>query len=161
MDYNAKTPRATVTIQKTSFQIPQPFEEGHVCTGAEANSLNQTVCENVRNNTAKKVQDGLAAGKSIEDLQVEIDEYVKGYEFGARRAGGRSGDPVRQKGMESAREKVREALKKKGVVLKDIPAAEITAHAEKALEKHPQILERAAAIIAAQNEALEGLEIDA
>ncbi len=159
MKFTQKTPRASVTIQKNQFDVPQPYEEGHSLNANEAAALNQLVCENIRNNQAKVVSDGLAAGKTVDELQKVIDEYCVTYEFGVRRKGSR-GDPVMAKAIEIASEKVREALKKKGVTLKTVTAAEIRAKAEAAVKQHPQILEAAKIIVAQSDKTLSGLSLD-
>lgn len=45
---------------KMEFTVSQPFDEGHVCTAAEAKVLNQVRRENLGNNFRAKVQATLA-----------------------------------------------------------------------------------------------------
>lgn len=78
-----------VTIAGHVFAVPLRYEAGHVITEGEASALNQTLCENVRNNLApklKKEQDALAEGTSLnaDEWQAKVTEYGTSYEFGVR-----------------------------------------------------------------------------
>src|SRR5215510_10072139 len=94
-----------ITIQGKAFKVRVKYAAGHV--------LNQTYWENLRNNFAKKVADGLESGISEEVLQSQLDDYAAEYEFGERRGGGGGfrGDPVMTAAMAIAREVVRNAIK--------------------------------------------------
>lgn len=122
MKFDASTPRANLTIGDATFTCPAVFAAGHVLTEGEAQTLNQTLRENVRNNLAHKTKPGKAKDGTetpAEGLtQDEVDAYVAEYEMGLRRGGG-GGEarlsPVERKARQIAREKVLEALKKKGL----------------------------------------------
>jgi len=134
------TPRTNITIQGETFAAPQPYAEGHVLSGNEANALNQTYAENLRNNFASKVKAAQEAGTfDLAQFQSEFDEYASGYEFGVRSGGGggggRSANPVRAEAMSIARALVKKAIVKKGLKLSDYTAADITARATAALDK--------------------------
>jgi len=78
-----------VTIAGHVFSVPLKYEAGHVLTEGEASALNQTLCENVRNNLApklKKEQDALTEGKTLDvtEWQTKVTEYGTAYEFGVR-----------------------------------------------------------------------------
>ena len=107
MDFNKEPPTGAVVIQEYTFSIPKPFAEGHVCTGAEADVLNQTLAENIRNNTAGRVKKAVAEGSFDHALmQAEIDAYVKEYEFGVRRGRGPV-DPIEREALAIAKEEVK------------------------------------------------------
>lgn len=68
---------------KLEFVVGQPFDEGHVCTAAEAKALNQIRAENIGNNWRSRVQATIAGEKdalSENDLRQAFakydDEYV-------------------------------------------------------------------------------------
>lgn len=152
MQFDSNTPRRKVTIQETSFEVPTPFTEGYTLSENEASALNQLLIENVRNNFAAKIKKAEEAKTAI-PTQAELDAYVEGYEFGERSGGGRTSDPVEREAMEIAREKVRQALQKKGHKIADVKAATITQLAQDALEKYPSIREQAKAVVAARQAA--------
>jgi len=160
MKFTSKTPRVPVTIQKQVFQLPQPFSVGDVLDENMTRALNQVFCENIRNNQAKAVSDGIAAGKSVEELQADIDAYMADYDFGVRRLGGRGGDPIMIQALSIAKERIKNGMKKKGIVLKTVSTEDLNKLAAEAVEKHPQIMESAKAIVAAQAEAIAGLELE-
>jgi hypothetical protein len=118
--FSPDTARRPLTIENQEFTVPVLFAAGHVLTEGEAASLNQTLRENVRNNLAARLKPGKdnAAPKGLS--QADVDAYVTEYEFGARRGGG-GGEagfsPVERKARSIAREKVKEALAKRGQTL--------------------------------------------
>src|SRR4051812_23750391 len=132
----------TITIAERPFQVPNPFAEGHVLTASQADALNQTFHENIRNNLAKKL-------KEVTDpteAQKIVDEYANDYEFGVRGGGGGSRDPVMTEALSMAREIVKRQLQKKGHKISGegaVTAKEITALAKQALDKHPEWVESA------------------
>lgn len=122
-----------ITIQGKQFSIPQPYTEGHPLTANEAGALNQTFAENIRNNTAKWVQEALDGNTFEQDvLQSKIGDYADNYEFGAR-LGGRAGDPVAAAALDIAKTSVRKALKRDGHKLSDYKSADISEKARKVL----------------------------
>lgn len=152
-----KTPREAFTIAGQTFQVVQPYAEGHVLTSGEASALNQTYAENIRNNFAARVKDAVEAGTFDQEVfQGQLDDYMGEYEFGVRRGGGgRSGDPVMAEAMTIARDKVRQAIKRAGKhKLSDVPASEITRLAKELISsgKYPQIMEAAKARVDAQRD---------
>jgi hypothetical protein len=117
----------TITIQGQTFRVQPRYAAGHQLKENEASALNQTYFENLRNNFAKKVSDGLEAGTGLDVLQQQLDDYAAEYEFGARTGGGGfRGDPVMTYAMGISREMVRNAIKAKGLNLDDYPASKIT-----------------------------------
>jgi len=127
-------PNETITIQGKSFAVPVKYEEGHVLKVNEASALNQTYWENLRNNFANKVKEGIEAGLDDATLQQQLDDYAADYEFGERRGGGGfRGDPVMTAAMNIARELIRTQVKVKG--LEEFSAPKVTQVAKALLEK--------------------------
>lgn len=146
--------RTAITVAGVSLSVPAPFVEGHVLRPNEAAALNQTYAENLRNNFASNVKKAIetagdAKNLDLESLQNEMDEYITKYDFGVRRGGGgtRVVDPIEREALNLAKEKVKTALRNKGHNLKDIGAEQINKLAKQALEKYPQLLERAKQIV--------------
>ena len=128
--------RVELTVAGRTVQVASPYSSGHVLSEEEANVLNQTYRENIRNNCAKEVK----ALKSDEEAQAAVDAYVESYEFGARR-GGPTGprDPVTSAAMDIARNAILRALKKNGVKRSEVSASDITERAKKLVEEDPRI----------------------
>lgn len=145
MDFNTKTPRASVTIDGIEFTVPQPFTEGHVCTANEAHALNQILVENSRNNFASRIKRAKEKG-TAQPTQAELDEYLSGYAFGERRAGGL--DAVTAEAVELALVHVKKAITKSGGKISDYKAKDLEAKALEVVGKNPQLLEQAKAIVA-------------
>ncbi len=152
--------KTQVTISGVPFEVPEPFTEGHVLRANEANVLNQTYAENIRNNFAgvvKKAQEkAKAEGREMSEgevleLATQLETYISEYDFGARRGTPRAAvDPVTREALNIARAKVREALKKKGISLKDFDKEKLEALATDALQRYPQIVEQARTIVEAK-----------
>ena len=153
-------PRSEITIAGVTLSVPAPFSDGHVLRPNEAGVLNQTYAENIRNNFAAKVK---AAQKVSEEsgqpidpasLQIELDTYIQSYDFGVRRGGGTRVvlDPVTKEALRLASERVKAALKKRGLNLKEVGNAKIKELAEQALEQHPILMERAQQIVALKSD---------
>lgn len=122
-----------ITIQGQTFKVPIRYSAGHTLTEGEAGALNQTYHENLRNNFANKVRDGVEAGTGLDVLQQQLDDYANDYQFGVRTGGGGfRGDPVMTLAMNIAREMVRQAIKSKGLDQEEWPASRVT-QAAKAL----------------------------
>lgn len=169
MNINPETPMHEITCAGITLSAPAPYAEGHTLTPNEAAVLNQTLAENLRNNFASKVK---AAQKAAIEAETEVDvgalvtefgDYVASYEFGVRRTGGTRApvDPVEKEALSIAIAKVKAALKAKGLAIKDVPAEQIRELATAAVEKHPQIREQAAKVVAMKAEmAAEALDLD-
>ena len=147
-----------ITIAGHTFNVPVRYQEGHELTDGEASALNQTYHENLRNNFASKVKEGTSNGKSVEDMQAELDTYAEGYQFGVRTGGGGTRDPVKSEAMRLAKEKIKEFLRGKGVKASAITAELLNEKAKALIEKDPKIMELAKKRIAeAQAAATEDL----
>lgn len=142
-------PLKDITIQGVSLDVPVPYEEGHVLRPNEANTLNQTYHENLRNNFAGEVKDALAEveenGGSVDvaALQKSLNEYVLEYDFGVSRGGFRAQDPVMSLAIKLAKEKLRPVIKARGIKLADLGGAKLTELAKQAVEKNPGFMAEA------------------
>jgi len=124
-----------ITIQGQTFKVPIRYAAGHPLTEGEASALNQTLHENLRNNFAKRVGEGVEAGIGVEVLQQQLDDYASEYQFGVRTGGGGfRGDPVMTLAMGSAREMIRTVIKTKGLDPEEWPPVRISQAARALLE---------------------------
>lgn len=147
MDFNKETPSGVLKIQELSFNIPQPFGEGHVCTTSEAGVLNQTLAENTRNNWADRVKKAKeeATDEAPFDhakMQAGIDEYLEDYAFGVRRGRGPS-DPIERETLTIAKDVVKTALREKGFKLGDISPEDINRLADELIAANSDIAKEA------------------
>ncbi len=143
MEFNKETPTGAVLIQANTFTVPKPFTEGHVCSAPEADVLNQTLAENIRNNMAARVKKAVDDGSYDQaGMQGEIDSYLEEYEFGVRRGRGPV-DPIEREALAIAKEEVKRALRSKGYKLADIATDDINRLAEDAIAANPDITKEA------------------
>ena len=159
--------RRDITVKGLILTTALIYDEGHECDEHEARTLNQTRCENLRNNFASEIQKAIDEAKvtSASELSAEVkaqlqrdfDMYAKGYTFEGR---GAIVDPVRTQAIQLAMGKIKETLKKKGHRLSDIGADKIKEMAEQAVDSKPVFMERAAKIIEMKRAAAEELSID-
>jgi hypothetical protein len=152
----------TITIQGETFTVVQPYEEGHVINANEAQALNQTFAENVRNNFAKRVKDAKEAGSFVlEQLQATLDEYMEKYSFGTRVGGGGGGrrDPVLAEAISIALDKIKDAIKKGGGNVSDYDAKDLRANAKVLAERTPEIMEAARETVK-RNQAIAATSLD-
>lgn len=120
----------TKTIAGLEFTISQPYDEGHVCTAAEAKALNQTRSENIGNNMRKAVEAALEAqdkgDKSlINAIHAEVAKYDSEYAFTLANVGAsRRLDPVEREARSIAREALKAHLSKTGRKIGVVPDGE-------------------------------------
>ena len=139
--YNSETARKDITVKNKIYSIPTPFAEGHVCTQNEANALNQLLAENVRNNVAGKLKNG------VEVSQEDFDAYVASYDFGVRAVSTK--DPVEKIMRELVEAKINQQLASKGLSKKSMETEKYNEAVEKAIEANREILQaRAREILA-------------
>lgn len=110
----------TVTISGKEFEVRQPFATGHVLTEGEAQQLNQTRAENVRNNLAAKVKlafgDEPSAEVNPETIASIVADYDNAYEMTLATVGAkRVTDPIEVEARKIAVEMLTDFLKKKGL----------------------------------------------
>lgn len=159
----------TMRCQGFELAVETPYAEGHVLLANEAEVLNQTLVENLRNNFASRIRarqdEGEKAGSvyapDLTELQDEFDEYAASYEFGVRRAGGgsvRTSDPVEREARKMAEKRVKAAIQQKGHMIKDVPKEKLNELVESFYTQHKEVLhEQAQTIIDTQND-LPGLD---
>lgn len=162
------TGRKAITIQGVEFEILQPYSEGHTCTAAEAQALNQTRSEAIRNNTAAKVKaqlklagTSLFEGKEVQialtdevllELNLVIGAYDAEYQFTLASVGGgrASRDPIEVEATRIAKASVASSLKSQGRTLKSI-----THDGENVIEGGAEKLAAAIATVAARPEVVQ------
>lgn len=110
----------SVTISGHTFEVSQPYAEGHTCTALEAKALNQTRAENIANNFRKRVKDAGDDAKALDEIRKAFAEYEATYEFAVRVAGGSTKDPVEVEALKIARKKLAQLIKEQtGKTVKD------------------------------------------
>lgn len=158
MEFSKSTPKKEITIAKQVLTVIAPYAEGHTLTAEEANALNQTLAENLRNNFAPHVKAVVeAAGEGEVDLaglQAELDTYMGEYSFGFRKSGTSiAANPVERIAVSLARDAVKKALVAKGKSVKDFTAEQINELAVAAVGRNPAFTAQAEAIHAAKKAA--------
>lgn len=141
----------SLTIQGVQFEeVYSPsYQAGHQCSEVEAEVLNQTERENIRNNFAKRVKEakekdgGELTPESFATLQAELRQLSENYQFNVRQP--RQTDPVLNIAMDLVLTKIQNALRAQGVKLKDVPMADLKAKAKAMIDANPAILEKARA----------------
>ncbi len=160
MQLEENTPRKEITIKGVIFSVPAPFAEGHVLKANEANVLNQTLAENLRNNFANTVaaaheKAGDGGSVDVEALQAELDAYVTEYDFGVRSSG--TGQPKLEPRVRIARdlakEKIKEKIRASGKKVTDFDNSDLNTLALQLVEKDSFYLTEADRQLAAQQEA--------
>lgn len=147
----------TITIQGRQFTIPAPYASGHVLNESEAAAVNQLFAENVRNNFAGKIKQAEEKKEAVPG-QDELDKYCQEYKFGARGAAGPKLDPVEAEARRLASAAITEALKKKGIKLKDVPDDQLQGWIKEAVEQQPQFRTTAKTLIDQRAAALDALK---
>lgn len=112
-------------ISGVTVELSNPYEEGHICTAAEAKALNQVRAENIGNNnraTIKKMVEeagGEVDSKLTKAIQKLISEYELSYEFTLAAAGGSTRlDPLTKEARKLAKNAIIGKLKKAGKTMK-------------------------------------------
>lgn len=99
----------TIVIHGLEFHIPAPYGAGHPCTPVEADILNRTFADALRNNWAKRVASAKAQGEvEIASLREEFESYASTYSLGTARL--KFGDPVEREATKIARALAQESL---------------------------------------------------
>lgn len=161
MEIAKSTPTKEITIQGFPFEVPTPFAEGHVLTETEAQVLNQTLAENLRNNFGAQIkkskEEAEAEGNRYEPdlaaLQSAFQDYIAEYEFGAKRGGGGGVqlDPVERKARNLASAAIKRAVQAKGLKIKDVGTEKIKELADAYFQSNSDVLlSQARELIAAE-----------
>lgn len=153
-----------IKCQGIELSVPQPYAEGHVLLANEAQVLNQTYTENLRNNFASRLRSRAEAAEKEgqtyqpdpQELQAEFDGYVAEYQFGVRRASSGSSasalDPVEREARKMAEAKVKAAIQAKGHKLKEVPKEKLAELVDKFYAQHEEVLRmQAETVVEAQN----------
>lgn len=119
------TEKKTITISGHAFDVRQPFATGHVLTEGEANQLNQTWAENVRNNLAAKVKLAFSEEPTLEvnpdTIGAIVTSYDEAYEMTLATVGAkRVTDPIEVEARKIATEMLTDFLKKKGLSIRKL-----------------------------------------
>ena len=123
----------SITIQSVTFEVTEPYAEGHTLSSAEARALNQVRCENLANNMRKRVKEVIGDERLSQDsfdltpeehdaLQKEISAYDERYDFSMTRIRG-TADPVMTEARAIARRMILAQLKSQGRTLAEYKAA--------------------------------------
>lgn len=158
-DINKKTPRRAIRMGDMRVNVPEPFAEGHPLSESEANVLNQTYAENIRNNISSRVKN---SETELDEAAVQamIDEYVTTYEFGVRAGGGGVAlTPVERRVRKIASERVRAVLKEQGYTKKDIGDEAFDEYVQKVIDANPQITDLAESQLKAEQEAASAVDL--
>ncbi len=124
-----ETGTRAITIQGVMFKIPNIYAAGHVVTKQEAEALNQTRAEGIRNNCAtlvKKAKEGLAEGAElsadvIEALTEAVATYASEYTFSGNT--GRLTDPIDAESKLIAAQILDGQIVKNGMTIKEYKEA--------------------------------------
>lgn len=140
----------SLTIAGESFTVNLPYAEGHTLTAVEAKALNQTRCENIRNNLAKQVKDLKEAGNFDQAaFQKVVSEYDSNYTFATPSAGGgrKTMDPVEKEARKLAREMIKAALERQGTKIGDVDKDALAAKIDEVADM-PDVVKEAKAVVA-------------
>jgi len=135
--------RVPFTVAGQNATIKTPYKEGHQLTALEADALNQTWRENIRNGVANKVKESVKAKAGSEVIQKIVDEYAEKYQFSKR--GGQRLDPVRAEAKRLAKMQIDKKLAECGMSKKEFAAYDDRVAK---LMQHPKILEIAKSVVA-------------
>lgn len=121
-----------ITILEVEFPVSMPFDEGHVCTAAEARALNQTRRENLGNNIraeVKKYTEQAEGAMTLEELQAEFAKRDGEYVFTLANSGPAAAklDSVEREARSIARSLLKDAFGAAGAKLTVVPSAEVLA----------------------------------
>jgi len=118
----------TTIIAGETFEINTPYVAGHTLTEVEANVLNQTRVENVRNNTAKAIKEAKESGDpaKLAEARAAVLAYDLEYIFSAGGSRGEGAtvklDPIEREARKIAKAILTAELTKKGFKFSTAPA---------------------------------------
>jgi hypothetical protein len=154
-------------IKGVPFTVPHPFVEGHVLTEGEARVLNQTFKENIRNNfnavVVRALEAAAAEGSEVDvaELQEALEAYIAEYEFGqtAARASSKT-SPLDREIERLARQVVVNAIKAKGLKVKDIDADKVESFVAQVIASKGDVLRAEAEKVLAARASTAGISLD-
>lgn len=165
-----------IKVQGMIFHYSPRYFEGHVLTAVEAEVLNQTFGENLRNNFASKIRDAAEAlakdlpeGEKPREFTDEektafandFSAYAASYTFKAPRQGAGPVDPIDAEARKIAKAIILTHLAKKNIKASTLPDGNLEAMIKGLITKQPQIrdeaIRRVEALKSAGDDALDGL----
>lgn len=108
-----------ITVGGQTFEINQPYGEGHTLTAVEARVLNQVRSENIGNNFRKVVKEAGGDPQKLQEAAQKIAEYDAKYNFAMGGSAREPIDPVDREARRLAQAAVRAAVEGKGHKFKD------------------------------------------
>lgn len=168
IEITSETPKVGFTVAGLSLSCFAPFSEGHVLERNEAETLNQTHRENIRNNTSKEIVAMLeangcydAAGElsSVSDeiiaqAQSLIDSTTKDYQFGLKTGGPRGPrDEARSMALAAIKHAILEGSRMKGKKASDWDKDELAKEMDRVLDANQPVLEHFRNLVAQKNSA--------
>jgi hypothetical protein len=147
-----------IRIKGYSFQLSEPYAEGHSLTRQEAQAMNALRVENISNNVRKLVAQAVAglpdgdllAPAVLLEIQEEITRYDSQYSFGERVAAPPRRGDLEIAAREIARELVLAGAREQGLELSEDEAEVLVAQ----MAQTPKVLEAAHAAATAKRRAL-------
>ena len=108
----------------TTFEISAPYAEGHVCSAADARTLNQTRLENISNQLRKAMTEIKGAGDwndetlaKARELVVKRDEEYTSFGMGRTGSPAAPRDPIAAEARKIATDVLAQKLKERGTTL--------------------------------------------
>lgn len=119
------------TIAGHTFEISQPYDEGHTLTAIEAKVLNQVRSENIANNCREAVKKATEEG-NLEEAAQRVREYDSDYVFTEQAAGGgrKVRDPVEREARKIARELIKKRVQDAGHKVNEISKEKMEEYVE-------------------------------
>ena len=150
------TPTTQIKVQGLLVTVRVPFAEGHVLNAAQAQALNQTRSENLRNNGAQwlgrelKAHNAalIAAGQEplpdeapipaeiVSKFEAWMADYDAEYDFSGRKTRAPI-DPVEREAVRMASAKIREKLAEKKIDIKKLPDGAFEGLVRQLLDANP------------------------
>jgi hypothetical protein len=134
-----------ITIQGIIFACPEPYKEEHICTAEEANVLNQSFSEGVRNNFSKDIKKAAKdnGGKplsedQVKELQAAFANYASTYKFQGRAGFRRVLDPVTKEARSLARQAIEARMREKNYDKKDLEKGQMDKWIDQLIERDPK-----------------------
>lgn len=122
-----------ININSVLFTAPAPFSEGHVLSDVEANVLNRTFAENLRNNFAARMKKAAESGEAPL-TQEDFNLYAAEYSFGVRPGRTMALNAVDVEERRLAEIAVKAAIKRKGIKLKGVDKDAWNGYVARAIE---------------------------
>jgi hypothetical protein len=171
-----QTPRSDIKIQDIIFACPRPYAEGMTLTAGEAQALNQTFAENIRNNTAtwvkerNELKDKVDAGEDVngskvktdDELVEEFEQYARNYQFGVRSAGrGLESrlNPVEREARRIAMDQIKTALKAKNIKISSVDEEKMEALVQQLSAKEEVVAEARRRVESVKEISLDALDL--